>query len=254
MIRYTTDEQGRFAFEQRICSYNVDRRLRLRPSAFMEFAQQMAYDGADILGFGEKKMIPLGAAWILARMHFRYVRTPLRDEDVILKTWHKGAGPIFFRRDFEITGADGQTEMLGTSEWIIMDIKQRKMVRTSAVDASLVPATPQSEADALSEAAPKIVVPKGVEMVKIAEHKVLYTDIDINQHTNNTRYIAWAMDCLDEALTRDHDVSDVYINFNREAKPQEVVDLMYAEADGAFYVEGKVDGIQVFISKITFKQ
>ena len=207
MRTMTIDAQGRFCYRQRILSYFVDRRLRLRPSAFMEFAQQMAYDGADELGFGEKAMISHGVGWILARMHFRFVRTPRRDEDVTMKTWHKGVGSLFFRRDFEIDGADGQAAVLGTSEWILMDLQQRRMVRPSNFD-GIVPGEAQSEELALRDSAPKVVVPKGTELVKVAEHKVLYSDIDLNQHANNTRYIAWAMDCLDPELVTEHEATN----------------------------------------------
>jgi len=245
-------EGFKFEFEEKILSYFVDRKLRLRPSAFMEYAQQLAYVGADKLGFGDAAVSKYNVAWILARMHFKYIRTPHRDDKVTLTTWHKGAGPLFFRRDFEILGEDGQRSVVGTSEWIVMDLAERRMVRSSTLG-EVVPTTAQCSDEALPESAPKVVPPKGVTLEKVDEHVVRYTDIDINQHANNTRYIAWAMDALDLELTTEHDLSDVYINFNREALPGETVELLHAEADGAHYVEGRAEGAQVFICKIVFK-
>ena len=218
----------------------------------MQFAQQMAYDGAAPLGFGYDDVHPLGYAWILARMHFRFVRTPLRNEKVTMETWHKGAGPLFFRRDFRILDQEGAECVLGTSEWIVMDLALRRMVRPEVIGA-ILPTAAQSEASALPQSAPKVMRPKGVDFALAGTHRVVYSDLDDNGHTNNTRYLQWAMDALDLDYVGEHDVSDVFINFNKEALPGESVELMHAEADGCHYIEGLEGGAQVFITKIMFK-
>ena len=40
-------------------------------------------------------------------------------------------------------------------------------------------------------------IQKNLEMTYIKDREVLYSDVDINQHMNNTRYIQWALDLID---------------------------------------------------------
>lgn len=207
-----------------IPSYMTDRNLALRPSSFMQYAEQMAMIGALGLGFDDKSISPYGVVWILARMHFRYVRTPHREDNVVMRTWHKGVRGLFFVRDYCMSSPDGDALVEATSSWILMRVATRHMARIEDLG-DIVPDTPQSMDNAIVEPAPKIAVPRGANMTLIGEHKVAYSDIDINQHANNTKYIAWAMDALplDEVSSRE--ISDVYINFNREALPGETVSL-----------------------------
>ena len=93
---------------------------------------------------------------------------------------------------------------------------------------------------------------RGVTPGKVADHAVRYSDVDSNRHVNNTRYTAWAMDCLPDELTFTQDLREIEINFNREARPGETVSLFHAEDGGSHYVEGRVGDISIFICKLTF--
>ena len=88
------------------------------------------------------------------------------------------------------------------------------------------------------------------------EHKVVYSDVDIIGHTNNARYMVWAMDCLDYETVSGRRVKDLFINFNKETTPGTVVRLfrLQTEEDGApvFYVEGRVEGKSAFCVKMVF--
>ena len=89
-------------------------------------------------------------------------------------------------------------------------------------------------------------MPKGAEPEKVAEHKVAYSDVDMNGHTNNARYLVWAMDVLDYDFAVNNPVKDVKINFNNETRPGETVELFKAESEGKIYVEGKVGDKSAF--------
>ena len=99
-------------------------------------------------------------------------------------------------------------------------------------------------------------MPRGAEPEPAGEHVVLYSDIDIIGHTNNARYMVWAMDCLDYETVSTCRVRDAYINFNKETTPGVTVQLfrLKTEEDGAlvWYVEGRVDGKSAFCVKLVF--
>ena len=99
-------------------------------------------------------------------------------------------------------------------------------------------------------------MPRGTEPEPAGEHTVVYSDVDIIGHTNNVRYLVWAMDCLDYETVSTRRVRDVYINFNKETTPGSTVQLfrLQTEEDGApvCYVEGRVDGKSAFSVKLVF--
>lgn len=246
--------KSKFSLAVDIPNYMVDRHLRLRPSSFMQYAEQMAVIGADGLSFSDAdlKAHGLNVAWVLARMHFHYVRTPMRYEGTTMWTWHKGLNGLYFVRDYQMCDAQGTPIVNATSSWIIMDLESRRMVRPEDL-VGLISPEPQCSEDAIAELSPKIVMPRRVEPTLIGEHTVSYSDIDINQHANNTKYIAWALDALDLDKVSEHEISDIYINFNREAHPGEKVLLYETPVPGGHIVEGQAEGQQVFICKILFK-
>ena len=235
-----------------VTTYMADVRNRLRPVSFMDIAQEIATLGARELHFDDAVTVAAAnAVWVLARMHVRFLRMPVRYEPIQLETWHKGISSIFFLRDYRIRDAAGTPLVESTSSWVIMEKDQRKMLRPDSL-LDIIPPDPQQPGHAIETPAQKVVIPRGATLEKVTDHPVRYSDVDSNHHVNNTRYTAWAMDCLPDELTFNHDIKELEINFNREARPGETVALYHAEADGAHFVEGRVDDNQVFICKMQF--
>lgn len=83
------------------------------------------------------------------------------------------------------------------------------------------------------------------------EHTVSYSDLDLNGHTNNSRYVVWAMDCLPKEVT-DSPVKDIYINFVKETLPGDMVQLCAQNDGSTWYVEGKVSDRTCFLVKAVF--
>ena len=106
--------------------YEVDSAKRLKPTAFMDMAQEMAYQAATAMHFGYEDLIVKNKAWVLSRMHFRFLETPHWGDEMLIRTWHRGAFGPFFLRDFELIGSDGKRKAEATSSWVIIDIAGRK--------------------------------------------------------------------------------------------------------------------------------
>ena len=83
--------------------YDTDASWRLKPTSFMNLAQEAAGNHAVLLGFGYDDLIKTNTAWILSRMHIQFVDTPKWRDKVTLTTWHKGLDRLFYLRDFILT-------------------------------------------------------------------------------------------------------------------------------------------------------
>ena len=172
-----------------------------------------------------------------------------------INTWHKGLEGLVFLRDYELLGDDGRRAVVGTSSWVVLDMQNRSFVRTEDLPDFVNP-VPQNTENAVEAPAPKVVIPSGLEKTLIKEHTVQYSDTDFNGHANNVKYVVWAMDCIDREFASTHQVSELTVNFNRETRLGDRVELFLAEepaASGrAFYVEGFVAGRQSFIVKMVY--
>ena len=101
--------------------------------------------------------------------------------------------------------------------------------------------------------------PKNIEYENELKHvmtrQVLYSDIDLNQHMNNARYIDWALDVLDLELHRNHFISEVTIHYKKEILPLSFVDLYVGCVDNRHIVEGRnKEGEVHFLIEIHFEK
>jgi len=237
----------------RILSYETDCRKQLRPTAFMKQAQEMAMVAAEPIGLGYDAMMEHGASWVLSRLHFKFEQAPVWRQSVVFRSWHRGIEGLMFRREFHMTDEQENTLVTGTSQWVILNVAERRVMRPNAI-ADIIPAEPQSEDVAEESPAPKVVIPKSVEMAHVRTHKVNWSDIDFIGHTNNVQYLEWALDSLDTDFVAQHPVKEVAINFVRETHLDQEVDIhVGTDGEGNYYVAGYFDGnVQSFITKITF--
>lgn len=234
-------------FSQELCipCYQTDSDGLLKPTAFMDIAQEIAYWAAEALGFGYGNLHIHHTAWVLARMHIRFMR-PVRWRDAVtLFTWHKGTNGLFYLRDFLLRNSAGEIAIAATSSWVVIDELSRKMVRPDALQQFLETGSAQ---DAIAEPAPKLIMPKDMEPA--GEHIVCSSEIDINHHVNNVRYVAWALDCLPAEDTSSGHIQDIIVNFHKETFEGEQIQLRTGSADGSIYVDGLLDDKSCFTVQI----
>jgi len=253
---------NRFSTDITVPCYDTDASFRLKPAAFMDRAQEMAYLAAQALHFGYDDLQRHHTAWVLSRMRIDFLNPPKWTDETTLYTWHKGLDGLFFLRDFELR-RQGDTDfadkskalVLCTSSWIVMNMQTRRLVRSDEV-LNMVPATTQCPDNAIQTPCGKVVMPKNMPAEEVGRHKAAYSDIDVLGHTNNARYVVWAMDSIDYAEVAGSPVKSVSINFIKETKPEEVVRIFRSieEIDGhrTYFIEGRIEDKPCFCARIDF--
>ena len=232
--------------------FSTDASWRLKPSAFMDLAQEAAGLHAVYLGFGYDDLIKTNTAWILSRVNVKFIDTPLWRDDVTLTTWHKGLNRLFFLRDFVMTDKDGRERVKATTSWLVLNLETRSMVR----DPKLMEEGTVCADNAIETPADKVRMPRDVEAVPVYERVVGYSDVDMLGHANNAMYMQWAMDAVDYELSSTRPVKEFTINFNHEIKAGEKVTLYRAcvEMEDALhiFIEGKTETASSFCVEIIF--
>lgn len=242
-----------YKFCQQICipCYQTDIHLRLKPAAFMDLAQEIAYWAAQELGFGYDTLHIHHTAWVLSRMHIRFHDIPQWRDQVKLFTWHKGSEGLYYMRDFLLLDASGTPRISATSSWVVIDEQTRRLVRPEELS-HLLHIDYQVD-NAIEEPCPKVSLPKGAQPQLSGEHVAAYSDIDLIGHTNNARYMVWAMDAIPLEYVQAHSVKDAYITFNKETTAGSRVQLYtLQEQENVWYVEGRVEDKPHFVVRLEF--
>ena len=232
--------------------YDTDASWRLKPTSFMNMAQEAAGRHAVYLGFGYDDLIKTNTAWILSRVHVEFVDTPKWRDEITLNTWHKGLNRLFFLRDFLITDSEGKERVKATTSWLVLNLETRRLVR----DPNLMEEGTVCTENVIETPADKVQMPKYVEAELVRTHLVSYSDIDTNGHTNNAMYMQWSMNAVGYDITSSRPVKEFTINFNHETKAGDHVEIYRAfveKEDGLHvFVEGKVEGTSSYCVEIVF--
>ncbi len=163
--------------------------------AILNLFQEAASLNAQELGFSRSNFMNQGEniSWVLTRLKVKIERQPRWGDGISILTWPTTARKIAARRDFIIL--DSSTRKIGaaTSEWMLIDLAARKIVSLPDSVGSLSdPARePALKDDAFSQLRWTCTEP-----VDALEFHARRSDIDLNGHVNNVRYVEWMLECV----------------------------------------------------------
>lgn len=228
----------------------TDLRGYLSLPAFFSIFQEAALLHAEDLGFGESYCSEAEKMWVLSRLLVKIESFPTHRTKLNLRTWpRQPKGPIALR-EFILEGDDGKMYAKVTSSWLILDTKTMRPSRPHELFSSL---NTEPLGTALEEDAPKL--PKSCEgdCKRKLEVKARYSDIDQNQHVNNTRYIRWFLDCYDPEEIVSKRSFNFAINYLKAAEYGDTLKLERYDVEESSFVLGlHEDGTIAFSAKVWF--
>jgi medium-chain acyl-[acyl-carrier-protein] hydrolase len=196
-----------------VTSFDVDAKKKASLQSISRYMQEMATLHAAKLKLGFQDMIKQNRAWVLAQMIIRIDRLPEIHERFSIKTWSNGPDGRFALRDFEIIDSNNQVIGGASSTWIVIDITEKKICR---LDEYFTGYKYEDIVFALGRK-PQRIKPF-TETESIHDIQVNYSDLDINAHVNNVRYIDFILDMFTEDFRMSHDIYEIEMNFHKEAK------------------------------------
>jgi acyl-ACP thioesterase len=194
--------------EFKVHSYEVDLKRKASLETLCRFFQEAAWNHAEALGAGYSHLQQLKKFWVLSRLRLEIQRYPAWGETVTIRTWPRAAKSVFAWRDFEVVDGVGARLVGGTSGWLIIDTVSRRPQRMEKI---LPFVTGLSDRRATTSDPEKL---PGCEVQQTRMGVAArYSDIDVNGHANNARYLGWLLDSYQVDFHRAHALRVVEVNF-----------------------------------------
>ena len=227
--------------EFRIASYQTDLTARMKPSAILEIMQEMAGAHAEMLNVGRSRLDPMNLAWVLTRVEVRMERYPRSSEMIQVETFPMPNRRVFFPRYFIFRDSEGKQIGCAGSMWVVLDITMRKMANVAEIVTSM-PDNSDLNAPMDMPATVEEIAAETQESLRIP----VYTDLDVNGHVNNTRYLDWCCNALGIDVMRTHEMRRFAVNYNQEILPGQEVRTVLRHDGNTFSFSGFEGDIRHF--------
>ena len=199
-------------FRTKIEPQHVDFTSRASVSSMCDIILYVAGIDAHNRGFGIDALAGKNFGWVLSRLCIELDYLPKEYEQFTIHTWISDYNRLSSTRNFTLTDDNGCEFGRAVSQWCMLDFDTRMPVDMNTLakvhDGTIVDAPSPCER-------PRRLGAVGGEV--IAEHRVVYSDIDFNRHMNTMRYIDIIFDSMPIEVPEKVRSLRMDVNFLKEA-------------------------------------
>lgn len=221
-----------FVLHSSVAFGDVDRDNVLTLQGVFKLLQEAAIAHANLYDTGTDAMVTRGESWVLKRVAVAIDRYPRYAERLRVETWSTGIRGSIGNRDFRVYAGDGGEPVIrGSSLWLYISVRAKSVVRVPSDIAARFPTgagapfCPDLQDLAFDE--------PGRDTSDALALSLRYSDVDANDHVNNTAYL----DLLQTALARlgrPAGPRDLRIKYGRGIPGEaETVEVRLGPADGS---------------------
>lgn len=212
---------------------------RIKPSAIMEYFQDLATVHAAEIGISCETMKERNLCWVLNRLSAVIERSPMLGEEITVTTFPHKPGIADALRDYYIFDGKGELLIRGTSRWCVLDIESKRVRRCA----------PLFDFDD-SAYNPEFAVPDGNPQLadidslpdcskSVSSGIVNITDLDRNGHMNNARYADIVVNSCGFDFYAAHTIKAFDFNFLSEMKAGNEYEVVVKNFDDTSYFEAR---------------
>lgn len=225
---------------------DFDKFGNIKPSAVLDLFQDAAGQHAEEIGVGFDEMIKRSYLWVLTKIKFKVIANLESYQKVIVKTWPLSPNRFSYRREYAIEDENGERLIVGSSEWVVIDSEKRRLV--SAPD--LYPFTDGFHTETMCEE----------KLSKVEDFEVMgepyivntgFSDLDVNDHINNTKYANYVLDALNPEKAEE--LKGFQIDYRKEVLGGMKLCIHHKKEDETVLVKGQNDdGDTMFACKLYY--
>ncbi|OMO51587.1 Acyl-ACP thioesterase [Corchorus capsularis] len=230
-----------------IRSYEVGADKTATLESLLNFLQETALNHVWVSGllgdgFGATHgMVRNNLIWVVTRMQLQVDKYPIWGEVVEVDTWVGASGKNGMRRDWLIRShVTGQVFARATSTWVMMNQQTRRLSKMpEEVRAEISPWF--IEKNAIQETPETIKKLDNTAKYINSQLKPKRTDLDMNHHVNNVKYVNWMLETIPEIFLEGYQLFNITLEYRKECGSSDTVQaLCQPDEDGAQGVDGKI--------------
>ncbi|MBP8639592.1 MAG: hypothetical protein KBI01_01640 [Oscillospiraceae bacterium] len=211
---------------------DCDRAKNASLYAITKLVSELAGEDYERRGLGYDCLSERGQALLLSKMRFKFERMPVHTEEIVASTWERFDKGPFFYRDFELKSIDDEVLVSGASQWMLVDIISRKVLRPSSL------AEGRRQTDLRKSDCPDCEkLSKTGDLSVLGIRPIYISDLDANNHVNNAVYGKIANDYLPVEI-RQKEIKGFLINYFLEVKQGELLEISGAFTDTGYIIQG----------------
>jgi acyl-ACP thioesterase len=220
-----------YAKALRVATYEVGAQCILRLSVLLRMCQDVSEQNLSLLGLGYEKMCADGLVFLLITNRAKIRRMPVHTEELVIKTHPRGVAGAQFYRDFIVySGGEPIISVMQTS--VAANAETHKILRPKEfLNYGIFSGEKMPE----DERIPKLTVPEDLPLA--GERKVRFSDLDYNNHLNNTVYADIVTDFLPGGA-EGRQFEEVQINYLNESTLGDTLKIYAGERDGLILMKG----------------
>jgi acyl-ACP thioesterase len=204
--------------------HDVDPNGVARLSSLMRYIQGAAQSQLTDNGKSYENLREMKRAFILSRIKLEFTETVRAYEKLEAETFPCDSRGFTFLRCY-LLKKGGKTIGRAVSAWALIDTESHALVPVRDFELGLETASP------LDFSLTRIAMPS--ELKKLGEYTVVYSDLDQNDHMNNTRYPDMYSNFLPLVGKR---IDEITISYLNEAARGEKLTLLGAQVGEVFYI------------------
>ena len=215
-------------------SYDVGTNGQISLTSILRYFQEAAFIHANNLGVGYNILSEQNIFWALSSMWLETDnKLPGFNEQITVKTWPRGVNKLYSLRDFQLFHNKMEIAR-ASSQWLLVDVKSKRIVRPDRFMETI----PFSENRVFNNDFSPI------EPIKIKnlteERKVRYSDLDINRHVNNIRYVEWILDTVNERFGETN-INSIRLHYLSEFIDSEKIIIYCEQTDCTNKIKVEID-------------
>ena len=224
---------------------DADQNLNAKISTLFVYMQDVSMEHAEELGIGKEATMDKGMMWVITRYSLSIIRLPRYLEEITVSTYTGRDMKFIFPRHFEMRDKDNNLLVKASATWMVLDQATHKINLNPFNGKKLPIETHEGE-----EPLPEKIKPQPTTLID--QRKTRNSDVDINNHLNNTRYIEYLVDSHDFDFYRSREIKHLTLEYQKEIKINQLVEIYSNNLEPEF-IEAKVNDEVCFEALIEYR-
>lgn len=221
--------------------YDTDKEGKITPYNILKYFMETSSSETDDFASKEENIEDLNYGWMLYKWKVKINKYPKIKEKIHIKTWISNVDRFYVYREFAMLNEKDEILSIASTIFIFVDMERKRPIRIP--DQFIKGSNIINESNFVEFEDFK----RKIEVHNYMDFRVRRSDIDYNNHVNNTKYLLWIMEAVPDNIYEDYILSQFEIVYKKEIK--------YGDTIVSSYIENHINNQEIsFIHKISGKK